>query len=96
MTSGTYASRGRASADTASEGGRIALLLERDGPAATVAWVRRTAQIYRRAVLRRDGYGREYRRVLIASYCEFKRWLRHPPAQCEPCPPHSAPHDRAS
>jgi len=59
----------------ASERDRIEFLLRRDGFPATVAWVRRTAWIYRRAVLARQGYGREYRRVLIEAYCEFKRWL---------------------
>jgi len=59
----------------ASERNRIEFLLRRDGFPATVAWVQRTARIYRRAVLARQGYGREYRRVLIEAYCEFKRWL---------------------
>jgi len=59
----------------ASERGRIEFLLRRDGLAATVEWVRRTTRIYRRAVLGRQGYGREYRHILIAAYCEFKRWL---------------------
>ncbi|MCL4798872.1 MAG: hypothetical protein KJ025_04750 [Burkholderiales bacterium] len=59
----------------ASERGRIAFLLERDGPAATAAGVARTLRIYRRAVLARSGYAREYRRVLIEAYREFKRWL---------------------
>jgi len=59
----------------ASESRRIGFLLHRDGFPATVAWVRRTMRIYRLAVLARRGYGREYRRVLIEAYCEFKRWL---------------------
>jgi hypothetical protein len=33
------------------EAGRIALLLARDGEAATIAWVKRTLATYRRAVL---------------------------------------------
>lgn len=59
----------------ASESGRIEFLLRRDGLAATVEWVQRTLRIYRCAVLGRQGYGREYRRVLIEAYCDFKRWL---------------------
>ncbi len=59
-----------------SERGRIDFLLQRDGLPATIDWVRRTLDIYRSAVLVRQGYGREYRSRLIESYCEFKRWLR--------------------
>lgn len=62
-----------------SEHGRIEFLVRRDGAAAAAAWVRRTLQIYRRAVLSRDAYGREYRRVLIGAYCDFKRWLAGQP-----------------
>lgn len=61
-----------------SEQRRIDFLLQRDGPEPTVAWVRRTLRIYRRAVLDdRHFAGRdEWRRKFIAGYCEFKRWLQ--------------------
>lgn len=56
---------------------RIEFLVERDGPAAAAAWVRRTAAIYRRAVLDRGNFARqpEYRRRFIESWCDFRRWL---------------------
>ena len=63
----------------AGERERIEFLVRRDGTAAAAAWVRRTLQIYRRAVLSRDPYGREYRRVLIGACCDFKRWLAGQP-----------------
>jgi hypothetical protein len=58
------------------EQGRIEFLLQRDGIAATIEWVRRTLWIYRHALSGRGGYGHAYRRELIASCCDFKRWLR--------------------
>lgn len=60
-----------------SELGRIGFLLQRDGLEATIAWVRRTVRIYRRAVLDERNYAstQEYRRAFIRAYCEFKRWL---------------------
>lgn len=66
----------------ASEHGRIEFLLQRDGTPATIEWVRRTLSIYCGALRRRDGYGSAYRRPLIQSCCEFRRWLRqHDPNQ---------------
>jgi hypothetical protein len=59
------------------EAERIAFLLERDGDASTVAWVRRTLGIYRRAVLDRRHFAStpEYRRRFLASCADFRRWL---------------------
>ena len=56
---------------------RIRFLLERDGRAATIAWVRRTQGIYRTAVLDKDHFASSelFRRRFIESYCDFKRWL---------------------
>ena len=56
---------------------RIALLLQRDGFAATSTWVRRTLAIYRRAVLDRRHFAHtaEYRLRFVASCLEFRRWL---------------------
>jgi hypothetical protein len=59
-----------------SESGRIAFLLRRDGEAATVEWVRRTLSIYRRALRDRAGYGGAFRRPLVESCRDFRRWLR--------------------
>ncbi|MBK9245568.1 MAG: hypothetical protein IPM30_12140 [Burkholderiales bacterium] len=59
------------------EGARIEFLLARDGRPATVAWVRRTLSIYREAL--RSGYGAAYRRQLVESCCDFRRWLRSQP-----------------
>jgi hypothetical protein len=39
------------------EQGRIEFLLQRDGIAATIEWVRRTLWIYRHALSGRGGYG---------------------------------------
>jgi hypothetical protein len=60
----------------ATEDGRIEFLLRRDGAPATVAWVRRTLSIYRHALRDRAGYGGAFRRPLVESCCEFRRWLR--------------------
>ncbi|HTN48821.1 MAG TPA: hypothetical protein VMK32_05270 [Burkholderiaceae bacterium] len=60
----------------ASEHGRIGFLLQRDGAAATIEWVRRTLCIYRHALRDRAGYGGEFRRPIIESCCEFRHWLR--------------------
>lgn len=59
------------------EASRIAFLLQRDGPAATLIWVRRTLAIYRRAVLDRRHFAHtpEYRLKFVASCLEFRRWL---------------------
>ncbi|HEX4583568.1 MAG TPA: hypothetical protein VH183_01980 [Burkholderiaceae bacterium] len=59
-----------------SEEGRIEFLLRRDGMPGTAEWVRRTLWIYRSALRTREGYGRAYRRDLIQSCCDFRRWLR--------------------
>ncbi len=59
------------------EASRIEFLLQRDGAAATLIWVRRTLAIYRRAVLdhRHFAHNTEYRREFIASCLDFRRWL---------------------
>lgn len=61
------------------EEGRIRFLLQRDGVAATIAWVQRTLRIYRAAVLDRGHFASSnvFRRRFIESYCDFKRWLQH-------------------
>lgn len=59
------------------EENRIRFLLQRDGPAATTAWVRRTLHIYRAAVLDKNHFASSngFRRRFIEAYCDFKRWL---------------------
>lgn len=59
------------------EAPRIAFLVERDGIAAAVEWVRRTLRIYRSSVLNRTHFARSgsYRRGFIESYLSFKHWL---------------------
>lgn len=59
------------------EAARIALLLQRDGLAATLIWVRRTLAIYRRAVLDCGHFAHiaEYRLRFVASCLEFRCWL---------------------
>jgi len=56
---------------------RIAFLVERDGEAMTLAWVKRTLAIYRRAVLNPAHFasGPAYRRLFLASCADFRRWL---------------------
>ena len=66
----------------ASELGRIEFLLRRDGLRATVEWVRRTLSIYRLTL--RTGYGISYRRPLIESCCDFRRWLRQQQPSARP------------
>jgi len=58
------------------EASRIAFLMQRDGAAATLNWVRRTLAIYRRAVLNRRHFAHisEYRVKFITSYLGFRRW----------------------
>lgn len=62
-----------------SEQQRIDFLLHRDGLDTTIAWIRRTMQIYRRAVLEHSHFAGkdDWRRKYIEGYCEFKRWLVH-------------------
>jgi hypothetical protein len=59
------------------EASRIGFLLERDGPAATLIWVRRTLAIYRRSLLDPGHFAHtaEYRLKFLASCLEFRRWL---------------------
>lgn len=59
------------------EASRIAFLLQRDGAAATLIWVRRTLAVYRRSVLDRGHFARtaDYRLQFVASCLEFRRWL---------------------
>ena len=61
-----------------SEQRRIEFLIERDGLQQATDWVRRTMQIYRRAVLSKGHFAHShpYRHRFIVSYLEFKRWLR--------------------
>ena len=56
---------------------RIGFLLQRDGPAATRAWVKRTLGIYRHAVLDRRNFASapDYRRRYLQSCADFRRWL---------------------
>lgn len=63
-------------APAGSERARIAFLMQRDGAANTVEWVRRTLGIYRSALRDRAGYGGAFRRQLVDSCCNFRRWLR--------------------
>lgn len=58
------------------EAARIEYLLQRDGPAATLVWVRRTLAIYRSAALDRRHFAHlaEYRLKFIASCLEFRSW----------------------
>ncbi len=59
------------------EASRIAFLLQRDGPAATRIWVRRTLVVYRQAVLnpRHFAHSPDYRAKFVTSYVGFRRWL---------------------
>ena len=59
------------------EASRIELLLQRDGAAATLFWVRRTLAIYRRSVLDRRHFAHivEYRVKFVVSCLSFRRWL---------------------
>jgi hypothetical protein len=59
------------------EAARIEFLLQREGHASTVIWVRRTLAIYRRAVLdhRHFAHTADYRAKFIASYLDFRHWL---------------------
>ena len=61
-----------------SEHARVEFLIERDGLQQNTAWVRRTMQIYRRAVLSKGHFAHyhPYRHRFIVAYLEFKRWLR--------------------
>jgi hypothetical protein len=76
-------------ATMATEHGRIEFLLQRDGLPATIEWVRRTLSIYRGALRSRHGYGAAYRRALIESCCDFRRWLRHHGASPRGAPPNA-------
>ena len=59
-----------------SEARRIEFLLQRDGEAATRAWVERTLEIYRTAMAS-DGYAASaaYRPLFEESIREFEQWL---------------------
>jgi hypothetical protein len=76
MTSEHARGRGVGCAQCA-ETSRIEFLLQRDGAAATVIWVRRTLAIYRRALLDRRHFAHTaaYRRKFVASYLELRHWL---------------------
>ena len=67
----------RNKANNMSEQRRIQFLLERDGLEATKAFVVRTMQAYRKAVVSRTGLGAapEYRTQMVNSYVVFKRFL---------------------
>ncbi len=66
-----------AAAEAEREARRIALLLARDGEAATREWVERTLAIYRRAVLDPSHFAssHEYRARFLVSCACFRRWL---------------------
>ncbi|MDG0025796.1 hypothetical protein [Trinickia sp. Y13] len=61
-----------------SEQRRIEFLVKRDGLQQATEWVRRTMQIYRRAVLAKGHFAHAYpyRHRFVVSYLEFKRLLR--------------------
>lgn len=67
--------------DAHSEQRRIALLLARDGHAATREWVERTLNIYRQALAQPGSYAREpgYRAGFERSIREFEEWLASHP-----------------
>ncbi len=77
------------------EASRIGFLVQRDGAAATLDWVRRTLTIYRRAVLDRRNFASDpqYRARFIASCLGFRRWLAGNGAYGirRAAPPHSPP-----
>jgi len=58
------------------QGERIARVIAKDGIPAAQAWARRTAAIYRAAVLEREpfAHGGACRRQFIESYLELKRF----------------------
>jgi hypothetical protein len=58
------------------QGERIARVIAKDGVPAAQAWARRTAAIYRAAVLEREpfAHGGACRRQFIESYLELKRF----------------------
>jgi hypothetical protein len=60
------------------ERARLGQLLERDGAAQARSWARRTAALYRTAVLDHEHYAHTaaYRRRFIESYLELKRFAR--------------------
>jgi len=62
---------------------------------AAVEWVRRTAGIYRQAVLNPHHHAShaEYRRLFIASYRAFKAWLAEVGAAGSPSSVDPASHD---
>ena len=68
---------GEAGCARCAEASRIDFLLQRDGAAATLIWVRRTLAIYRRSVLDRRNFARttEYSPKFLASCLGFRRWL---------------------
>lgn len=59
------------------EAARLGFLLARDGKDATMAWVKRTLAIYRRAVLdpRHFASSPYYRRLYLSSCADFRSWL---------------------
>lgn len=63
------------------EANRLALIEQRDGVPGAVAFATRTMQQYRQALKRRNGrissgYGQAYRRQLLTSIMEFRRYIR--------------------
>lgn len=60
-----------------SELGRIEFLLNRDGPAATRAWVKRTLAIYRRELADPRSFAADpaYKPRFERSVREFEEWL---------------------
>lgn len=66
------------------EADRLAFVEHRDGVAGAVDFATRTLRAYREALKRRNGrivsgYGQAYRRTLLTSIMEFRRYIRaHP------------------
>ncbi|MDH3672750.1 MAG: hypothetical protein OES46_16610 [Gammaproteobacteria bacterium] len=62
-----------------SEARRIQFVVERDGLEAACAWVKRTVEIYRRAIVSSNShaYRADYRPSFEAAIKEFKEWLKN-------------------
>lgn len=65
--------------DYCRERGRLGILVRRDGVDEARRWARRTAAIYRSAVLNPQHFAHtgEYRRQFIESYRELKHFAQH-------------------
>ena len=60
------------------EQARIEFLIARDGLDGAIKWARRTAGLYRKALLHEGHYAgnREFRKLFIQSYLELKRFAQ--------------------